>query len=226
MTDVVAYYADFGRPYAALLERMATSAKRVMPECRTVLLTPTPGCDGAQHFDQVYETDPIDRTPDNVALLSRARCRANLRWLLNTDRLTICCDPDIEFIGPPIFRFPSDVGLIWRAKPDQRVNAALWWSRANQASFWLHYGKIVESMPSEMHAWWADQMAFAIMLGSYHEAGDIVQCGETRVRLMDGDDVAVPEARTDKTWAIHYKGQRKGAGWEKFFHTRPEDAAA
>ncbi len=222
--DVVCYYADFGRPYAALLQRMADSAKRVM-SCRTVLLTPTPGCDGAQYFDLVAETDEVERLGD-TALISKARCRANLRWLLNTDRLTICCDPDIEFVAPPHIAANASIGVIWRQKPDQRVNAALWWTRSFLPKFWLHYGAVVESLPAEMHAWWADQMAFTILLGSYHEAGDIVNCGGTRVRLMDGDDVALPEARTDRTWAIHYKGQRKGAGWEKFFDTRPEHAAA
>jgi hypothetical protein len=224
--DVVCYYADFGRPYAALLQRMATSAKRVMPGCRTVLLTPTPGCDGSQYFDEQRPTDPVERMGD-VALLSKARCRANLRWLLNTDRMTICCDPDIEFISQPhILDHNADIGVLWRAKPDQRVNAALWWTWPHQAAFWTQYGRIVESMPPELHAWWSDQMAFTLLLGSYHEAGDIVQCGDTRMRLMDGDDVALPESRTDRTWAIHYKGQRKGAGWEKFFQTRPEHAAA
>lgn len=214
--DVVAYYADFGRPYAALLERMATSAKAVMPECRTVLLTPDLGCDGSQYFDLQIDA-PLQCPRDGIVPLSRERCRANVSWLTQTGRPTICCDPDVEFVARP--HFPDvDIALVWRDKPDQRVSAALFYSRPGQRYFWERYARIVFSLPTEMWAWWADQLAFTLMVGSYNRVDQGIYCDGSHVWFLDPRySCGLPEQADKNAWALHYKGQRKGSGWERWF---------
>lgn len=224
--DVVCYYVDWGRPYGPLLRNMAESAKRVMPECRTVLLTPTPMCDGAAHFDAVYQSPEI-KEKDGIALLSLSRCQANVSWQAQSQTETIYCDPDVEFLRRPVFRDEDDICLLWRDKPDQRVNAALFYSKPGQRYFWERYGRIVQSMPAEMQAWWSDQMAFTLMVGSYCEPGGSRHCDGSVVRFMDPKyTCGNPEDIDAQAFAVHRKGRRKGPGWEKWFDTPVKHVAA
>lgn len=219
--DIVCYYAECGRPYAALLERMTASAKRVMPECRTVLLTPTPNCDGPQYFDLVVDMPMVKKADENgVAPLSLERCRANVSWLTSTDRPTICCDPDVEFINRPVIREEVDIGLVWRDRPDQHVTAALFYSKPGQRYFWQRYGQIVFAMPKEIRSWWADQMAFQLMVGAYNRPNSSLYCDGSLVWFYEPrHSCALPDEADHGVWAIHYKGSRKGAGWDKWFET-------
>src|SRR5689334_1734740 len=95
MTDIVCYYADLGRNYGPLIERMAASARRVMPDARLVLLTPTETALG-KHFDQVCKL-PCQTTFENLCM---ERARAMVSWMVATNDRAIFCDPDVEFRRP------------------------------------------------------------------------------------------------------------------------------
>jgi hypothetical protein len=207
MPDIVLYYADFGRPYLPLIERMTRSARKVMPNARVVLLTPTPSKALGKLFDVTCPID-VETTLDN---LCRERARAMVSWMLATGENTIFVDPDIEFREAPQFgRF--DVGLMWRKKkPDQPVNTGLILARPGFEQFWRRYGHIAVNLPPDIHHWWCDQLAFALLTGVCHQPGETLLIEEARVKLLDmatlcpRSDQATPES-----WALHFKGGLKG----------------
>ena len=220
--DVICFYADFGRPYRPLLDRMVLSAKQVMPDARVICATPTPKGDIGSHWDAIIEL------PDNpdIKTLCYERARFTTSWMLRTDRAVIFTDPDIEFKKPvPVADF-WDIGLLWRrSKPDQPINEGIVIAHPGHPKFWTHYGKIVVNLPKVLRWWWCDQIAFSILTGACHEAGDILSLDDAQVQLIDGEtycpnsDKPSPEA-----WALHYKGQRKGEGWDKVFISKKSGA--
>ncbi len=50
--SLVCFYTDIGRPYLPLIHAMTQSAKRVMPDCKITLLTPTPSKELMGFFDE------------------------------------------------------------------------------------------------------------------------------------------------------------------------------
>src|SRR5579864_48441 len=93
MRDIVCYYAHLNRPYLPLLQRMTASAKAVMPDCRTVLLTPTPSPQLGVLFDEMVALE-YPATTDNLCL---ERARAMVSWALATPYPMVFVDPDIVF---------------------------------------------------------------------------------------------------------------------------------
>lgn len=213
--DVVCYYADLGRPYGPLIERMVQSAKQAMPGCRTVLLTPFAPYAITSLFDVWVELGhPADTT--NLCL---ERARAMVSWAVVMERRAIFCDPDIEFLKPPPFDGSFDVGLLWRrTKADQPVNTGVILAEPGQEAFWKHYGNVAVHLPSTVHGWFCDQLAFALLTGVCRNTDDRLDIDGSRVWLMDAKRHCYkPGTVTDEAWAIHYKGATKGDGWERIF---------
>ena len=71
--DIVCFYAELGRPYLPLIERMTKSAKRVMPYARTVVITPTPSAELCNLFDNWLDISKEITTTDQTVCYDRAR---------------------------------------------------------------------------------------------------------------------------------------------------------
>lgn len=204
--DVICFYADLGRPYLPLLQRMTESAKAAMV-CRTILMTPTPSAQLARSFDHIIPTIyPV--TAGNLCL---ERARSMVTIMLRTRNHTIFVDPDIEFIGTPPLGHSFDVGLLWRQKADQPVNTGVILARPGCHEFWSHYGKICANLPSSVHGWYCDQLAFALLTGVCHAPGDTVLVDDATVKLLPAYDHCYrPGKITANAWGVHYKGIDKG----------------
>lgn len=221
MLDVVCYYADLGRPYGPLIERMTASARRVMPDARLVLLTPNAPDDIRAMFDLTCEL-PSKADETNLCL---ERVRAIVSWQMVTQRPAIHCDPDLEWQNDPsaFFECGWHVGLLWRRhKPDQPVNTGMILTMPGAPRFWQHYGSVVVNLPPEIHSWWCDQMGFALLTGVCHVAMDVLAVDDALVRLLDAKRFcpAADEAIGDE-WALHYKGALKeGDYWRRVYKPR------
>lgn len=216
--DIVLFYNDFGRPYLPLIERMTKTAKEQMPHCRTVLLTMTPSAKLFRLFDHSIQ---IVQDAD-ATRICYDKARAITTYQAQSDRNCVHTDPDVEFIKP--VEFPdADVGLLWRkSKPAQPVNSGMIFARPGSPDFWKRYATTVASLPSALHSWWADQLAFSVMVGaSLNEAGKHLRMHDADVLLMAEEDVcSAPEKVTDRAVAIHYKGIRKGIDFAPYFSKR------
>jgi hypothetical protein len=211
--DLVLYYADLGRPYLPLIERTIASARRVMPQSRLVLLTPTPTRDLTVLFDLVMEIQAVT-TPQTVCF---DKVLGLCTWQAQMDRACAFIDPDLEFRKP--IKFPdADVGLLWRKRSAQPVNAGMILARPGCPVFWRKYGVTAATLPEVLRGWWCDQLALSVMIGALREPGETVQAHDAAVKLIPEEAAcAPPEKATEDTWALHYKGQRKGPGWENLF---------
>lgn len=208
--DVVFYYAELGNPYLPLIERATQSCLEVMPYARRVLLTPTPSQELNKHFDKVVDLSPNMKTTRESLCYDRARVTVSWQGMTKND--TIYSDPDIEFQKPIPFDGSFDVGLLWRKrKPDQPINTGLVLATPGSPMFWARYGAIVENLPAKLRGWWCDQLAFNVLMGTYHEAGETIQAYDARVKLFDWlEACAPPEKLTgQQPWALHQKGHRK-----------------
>ncbi len=214
MTAIVMFYAELGRPYLPLIEAMTASAKAVMPEATTILLTPTPSAKLARLFDRMFIM-PVDATWENLCL-ERARCMVS--WQCQSTERTIYVDPDVVFKRPVEFG-NFDVGVAWRStKPDQPVNTGLILAEPGSHDFWKHYGSIVGNLPPVLRSWWCDQLGFSILLGAAHKAGETLLVDEARVKLFDVNLICPKlENVTEASWTAHYKGSRKGDQWQEAY---------
>lgn len=210
-TDLVCFYADLGHPYMPLLQNMTQSAKRIMPDVRTVLLTPTPSSELSHMFDKVHYLRDMQTTHKTLCF---DRARATVSWASLTKNRTIYSDPDIEFHREIEFDASFDIGLLWRGrKPDQPINTGIVLAEPGCKEFWGRYGAIIANLPPTVRGWWCDQLGFNVMLGTLHKAGDTVQAHDARVKLFLMSDHCTPreKATTDNPWAWHDKGRRKWA---------------
>lgn len=208
--DIVCFYAELGRPYLPLIERMTKSAKRVMPYARTVVITPTPSAELCNLFDNWLDISKEITTTDQTVCYDRARCTVS--WQAMTKGRTIYTDPDIEFHREVEFDGSFDVGLLWRPrKPDQPINTGIVLAEPGFKDFWSHYGAIVVNLPLPLRSWWCDQLSFNVMLGTMHKSGDTFQAHDARVKLFEMSQHCTPhdKATTDNPWAWHDKGARK-----------------
>ena len=211
--DIVCYYADLGRPYLPLIEQMTSSAKRAMPWCRTVLMSPTPSADLDRLFDKTIDISAHVRTTEKTVCYDRAV--STVSWQSQTKRRTIYADPDIEFHRPVEFDGSFDVGLLWRKrKPDQPINTGIVLAEPGHLEFWRNYGAVAANLPMPLRSWWCDQLAFNVLLGVMHKAGDVIPAYDARVKLFSMTDHCTPreKATTDNPWAWHDKGKRKWGG--------------
>lgn len=219
-TAVVCYYMDMGRPYLPLIENMTASVKAVMPDTRTVLLTPTPNCNASQFFDH---TQFIGDRPTDETNICRERGVAMASWMLAKHGCdTIFVDPDIVFRNKPEFDSTFDIGLMWRTdKPDQPINTGLILAKPDRDKFWRHYGNVIVNLPKPFHYWWCDQLAFALLTGVCHYPGDTLLVDDARVRLFKQSEVCPVSGEawdtTSSAWAVHYKGRRKGPEWDQIY---------
>lgn len=215
--EIVCFYADIGRPYLPLIQRMTQTAKAVMPDCTLTLLTPTPTMELISCFDRhVYLTD----IAAEWETLCFSKSRAIVTWQEQLTEPCVFVDPDIEFKHP--LQFPDgDVGLLWRKSNANPINIGMIFARPGVPEFWSRYGAIVASLPRSLRSWWCDQMGFRAMLGSLHYAGEVVQAYDAQVEFMPWEKVCcAPEYATAETWSLHYKGPRKGEEFKDYFQSR------
>lgn len=206
---IMCFYADLGNPYFPLLRDMTQSAKAVMPDARTVLMTPTPTDELRGLFDKTVDLSSEMHTTKETVCYDRAR--ATLSWQTMTQGSTLYTDPDIVFRKPVPFTEEFDVGLLWRKrKPDQPINTGLVLANPGALGFWRRYGAIVANLPTSLRAWWCDQLAFSVLTGVDHEPEDTIQVFDARVKLFDWlKACAPPEKGIIDPWALHMKGSRK-----------------
>lgn len=205
--DLVVWYADLGRPYLPLIETCTASAKKAMPHIRTVILTPTPSLELARCFDKVVPLE-FETTVNTICI---DRVKATVGWQSITQNRTIFCDPDIEFNRAVEFG-DFDIGLLWRPRyPAQPINTGIVLAEPGQADFWRHYGAIAVNLPHALYSWWCDQLAYTVMLGTLHKAGDTVMAHGSRVKLFDMHShcTAREKSTNPNPWAWHDKGKRK-----------------
>lgn len=211
--DIVCFYANLGRPYFDLIVDMTASAKRIMPYARTVLLTPTPSPELGALFDKMVDMSPHMKTTEKTVCFDRAV--STVSWQRLTEGRTIYADPDIEFHREVEFDGSFDVGLLWRPrKPDQPINTGIVLAEPGFNQFWTNYGAIAANLPLPLRSWWCDQLAYNVMLGTMHRAGDTIQAHDARVKLFLMSDHCTPreKATTGNPWAWHDKGKRKWGG--------------
>lgn len=217
--NLACFYADIGRPYLPLIERMTKTARQVMPQCRLTLLTPTPHLELIKHFDEhVYLTD----IKAEWESLCYGKARAIVTWQEKLEEPCVFVDPDIEFKHP--LQFPdADVGLLWRTSNANPINIGMIFARPGVPEFWKRYGAIVASLPRSLRSWWCDQHGFRSMLGSLHYAGEVIQAYDAKVEFMPWEKVCcAPEFANSQTWSVHYKGPRKGEEFKELFQERVE----
>lgn len=214
MLDLVCFYADIGRPYMPLIERMTSSARAVMPDARLTVITPTPTYSLTRCFDDVIHYPKLV-TAENLMM---EVVRAEVSWAVKTDTPTAFVDVDLEFKRPIKFG-GYDIGLLWRDDlPGQPVNAGLILTQPGQDKFWRTFGDIAANLPGAMRQWWCEQLALNLMVGIGHEAGDVFDVRGSTVELLSAvDHCAPPETASPSAWAHHLKGQRKGEGWDRYF---------
>jgi len=213
--DLICYYADFGLPYRDAIERLVATAREVMPEMNLVLLSPNAAAWCIDLFDEHHVT-PNMPTVDTLML---ERLRAHISWFIGTTRRTVVVDVDIAFRHPVVFDGSFDVGLTWRDnRPDQPMNAGLILVEPGQRAIWSHYANVAVNLPSMLHRWWVDQMAFCLLLGVCHKAGEVLSVDGARVALMDSRHVSdVPERIMEDAWTVHHKGPRKGGMFRELY---------
>lgn len=206
--DVVCFFADIGNPvYYPLMNRMCESAKRAMPDCRTVLISPTKNDALWAMFDTRLHLTETEVTADN---LCRVRAQATVTWAHATDRTAIYVDPDVVFRRTPILDREADILLSWRRRPDQPVNSGMVIARAGCPEFWQRYGSCAVALPPPLNAWWCDQLAYNLVIGIDHEEGDYIRCFDATVKLIGADIMcAKPEEAREESWSLHYKGAKR-----------------
>lgn len=205
---VVCFYADLGNyHYLPLIRRMCQSAKSVLPECKTVLLTTSDDHELHGYFDSFIMLD-IEIAADN---LCASRARTTTSWQLQSNGLTYFVDPDIVFRKAPEIDPDADVMLSWgRKRPAQPVNSGLVIAKPGHLDFWKRYAAAAINLPKPLNAWWCDQLAYNLLVGAVHQPGDVIRCLDANVKLIDSRIMcATPEEGTDESWTLHYKGQRK-----------------
>lgn len=211
--NLVLFYADLGRPYLPLIRNTVESAKRVMPDCKITLLTPTPSAELCGLFDE-YVYIKMDTTWKTVCY---DKARTIMTWQGQLKEPCIFIDPDLEF-RQPVEMPDEDVGLLWRDKSANPVNAGMIFARPGSPIFWKKYGNTVASLPNSLRSWWCDQLGFSVLLGCLHKEGDVVQAYDARVKLLaDSDICCQPEKATTQTKCLHFKGIRKGMEWAPYF---------
>jgi hypothetical protein len=147
-----------------------------------------------------------------------------MSWGTVTSFPFLLVDPDIMFLAPPRIDPQADIQLLWRrSKPDQPVNSGVVFSRPGQVDFWRDYGHIAANLPWRLHGWFCDQLAFSLMTGVYNRAGDLLQIGPTKIKLVEArDHCERPGKATEKAWAHHFKGWTKGEEWKQYYKLAPK----
>lgn len=205
---VVCFYADLGDyRYLPHIKRMCESAKAVMPECKTVILTPTDDTELLGFFDHSILLE-LEVTKEN---LCASRARVTTSWQLQSDGLTYFTDPDVVFRNRPELDRDADIFLSWKSKrPAQPCNSGLVITRPGHLDFWKRYASAAINLPKPLNAWWCDQLAYNLLVGTVHQPGDYVRCLDANVKLVDSRVMcASSEEGTDQSWSLHYKGARK-----------------
>lgn len=212
--NVVCFYTDLGLPYQPLIERMCMSARINIPGARLTCLTPTP-VRWMECFDHILEIEsktPVTR--DNLCLV-HSQAVAGYAQAIMED--TVFTGPDVVFRRPPPFG-DWDIALQWRKRADQPVNNGVVLTRPGQNAFWVHYAHVCRALPEAVRGWWCDQLAYSLLTGVCHEAGETLTIDGSRVHLMEAAaNCDVPEHAKPTAWALNYTGKRKGGEFKQIF---------
>jgi len=220
---VVCFYADLGNHgYLPLIRRMCESAKAVMPDCETVLLTTTDDTELVGFFDRAHIMD-MEITPQN---LCASRARLTTSWQLQSDAITLYADPDIVFQKAPEIPPDADILFSWKSKrAAQPINSGLVIAKPGCPEFWKKYASAAINLPKPLNAWWCDQLAYNLVIGIAHKGGDYVSAFDATAKLVDARLMcASAEEGTEESWSLHYKGSRK---WNpNLFHNEKSGAGS
>lgn len=211
MIDVGFFYVDMGRPWwREAIGDLISTARETQPGCRITHYgdKPTgqiPGTDGS-----ILATERIDA---GVLMVSKAFMWATAG--MRADRCTVLTDADVTFLRDmePLFEGDWDVGLLWRAEGAasmaQPYLAAMALTKPTPGAreFWRIYRDVAGNLPRGWHAWWVDQVAFGIVLGTVHHRDGIIAAPGFKVKLFDADLLA-PKVPTEKGYTVHLKGLR------------------
>lgn len=211
MIDVGFFYVDHGRPWwRTAIANMIASARETQPGCRI------------HHYGDAH-TRAWPGSDD--AILSETKIDANIMMLAKAfmwgqagqkaDRPLVLTDADVIFKRDmaPLFDGDWDVGLLWRdhgaVSLAQPYLAAMALTKPTEGAraFWKHYVDVAGNLPKAWHAWWIDQVALGLVLGTVHHAGGIIQAPGFRVKLFDADMLA-PKYETPDCYSVHFKGLR------------------
>lgn len=220
MTVVACFYVDFGNSlYPALAYEMFTSARKHLPECKTMMITDssTPGFNNVDKVVRAGGQIPRDRLmPYRVSMTARLAAAV--------EDTVVFVDPDVVFVNClPVLSENFDVAVTVRADAalySMPINTGVMISKPTAAArnFWSEVEKIALSLrPSELHEWWGDQIAMALAVGAgaiHMRDADVIQVGQAQVRLLPEYEYNAPAERDNlpaEARIVHYKGDRKAS---------------
>ena len=207
--DIAFFYVDHGREWwRGAVDRMIATARATQPGCRMVHL-------GDAHTKQWPGTDDALLADGRIGAERMMACKGFMwaQQAMKAERDTLLIDADVEFQRDmaPLFAGDWDVGLLWRetgsAAIAQPYLACMALTKPTEGArrFWQRYGDAVGNLPKAWHAWWVDQVAFSVVLGTAHKRGDAVVTPEFRVKLFDADVLA---PKRGDGYVVHHKGNK------------------
>lgn len=138
--------------------------------------------------------------------LAYAKGHLMAEYALKTDRPVIFCDVDLVWNNDSLIgalEHVEHVGCLWRENMAcMPFNTGIVMTHPNK-QFWVTYRDAIDNLPSEIRAWWGDQVAMT--------AADCATGGTVTRMSMDAIAPcveALPDAPLD-TPAVHFKGDTK-----------------
>jgi hypothetical protein len=210
--NIAFFYIEQGRPWwrDAIANLMAT-ARSTQSWARITHL-------GDRKTGQIPGTDAALLSNEDIGF-ERLMMAKGFLWAAHaqqTDRNTILTDADVEFRRDmaPLFEGDWDVALLKRGdgpvRQAQPLLAAMALTKPTEGArrFWAEYQTVLSNFPRAWAAWWCDQMALSLVLGTTNLRGDVVACDGFRVALLDADVIA-PAVAMPGAYTVHFKGLRE-----------------
>lgn len=216
MIDLCFLHAEIGRPeYRPMTGKMVRSFREI-----------------ATDGDRIVQfADATSEQIEGVDVLTRAEglCKENLMlgrigFLQEHFRLAaghiVLSDADMIWHRNPndIFDEDFDIGLLWRVGvPSMPYLGGLVFARQGSEAalhFITNWHGLARTLPREMHGWWGDQLALAIMLGSQGKPNRTTDWQGARVKIFDAGKILHSvrwpgQPAAPGTYATHYKGAKK-----------------
>lgn len=211
MIDIGFFYVDLGRPWwRGAVDNMVATARATQPGCRVRHYGDAPTGAWPGTDDATLAAERIDAT-----ILMAAKAFMWGRAGQEAQRNTVLTDADMDFRRDmaPLFDGDWDVGLLWRQTGQVSVAQpylaamALTKPTAGARAFWKQYADVAGNLPKAWHAWWVDQVALGVVLGTVHHRDGIIAAPDFKVKLFPVDGVA-PKVEKPGCYAVHFKGMR------------------
>lgn len=213
------FYVGFGEPwYRVAAAASFKTARRHMPGQMIAHLSDavTPTLRGSGSVMRL----PLDVGRD---VLCGAKAQAMAYYALDAQEPVAFVDTDVMFQDSIEGYFGDyDIGLIWRPRIAQPYNAGLVFSMptAGARSFWRRYSEVANSLPPSLQNWFADQIAFSMIVGLDAKPGDVVEAAGARVRVFDLAEVCPCVSSDEKRVeapAVHFKGREAKAALVPYY---------